>query len=317
MPGRWSDEREWDEPARRPEQRDDKRGYGGREARSFDDTPRGPGEGRDRVFGERETGAQYNERGARTGGGPGYSGGAAYSGGPGYSGGRPAWQDRDYQGVSPAMRQGEYELERQRRSRLTGHDETGGRYYGDDGHAAPYREEYGRGPRGYHTGYRGYDEAGREDEPTRGEEFFRRAGQRVASWFGTARDEVRRDLFEGQHRGRGPKGYQRPDERLLDEAHQRLTDDPWVDASEISVSVSGAEVTLSGTVDSREAKHRAERCVEDIAGVKHVQNNLRVEGGGFFTRAGRGFGDSASEAQMRGDAPTDGDAATRSTTRRT
>jgi hypothetical protein len=34
-------------------------------------------------------------------------------------------------------------------------------------------------------------------------------------------------------------------------------------------------VTLSGTVESREAKHRAERIVEDISGVAHVQNNLR------------------------------------------
>ena len=39
-----------------------------------------------------------------------------------------------------------------------------------------------------------------------------------------------------------------------------------------------AEVTLTGTVDSREAKRRAEDCAEAISGVKNVQNNLRVQG---------------------------------------
>jgi osmotically-inducible protein OsmY len=371
MPGRWSDERNWEGQGWRSRSRDDDRedrGYA--EARSFDEDDEGSryeGAGRDRVFGERDTGAQYNERDPRitrggSYGGGRYGGGAYGSGGGNYGSGRsgggrenygrrPAWQDRDYQGVSPAMQQGEYELERNRRSRFGSQDYTrGGRYYGDDAHQPVYREEYGQGgrfygrePRGYDAGYqdyedrqgretgrmasggtggydyeRGYGDGGREDRGRSGsEDFFRRAGERVASWFGGARDEVRRDVSGRGHRGRGPKGYQRPDERISDEAHQRLTDDPWVDASEISVSVSGAEVTLSGTVDSREAKHRAERCVEDISGVKHVQNNLRIEGGSFFTSPGRGFGDSVEQAQMRGEAPTDGDAATRTTTRRT
>ncbi len=40
--------------------------------------------------------------------------------------------------------------------------------------------------------------------------------------------------------------------------------------------MSGGEVTLNGTVTSREQKRRAEDLVEDLSGVKHVQNNLRV-----------------------------------------
>ena len=63
----------------------------------------------------------------------------------------------------------------------------------------------------------------------------------------------------------------------------------------------GGEITLSGTVDSREAKHRAERCVEDIAGVNHVQNNLRLDRGSVLTNPGRGYGDSVLEHQMRGE----------------
>jgi Flp pilus assembly secretin CpaC len=59
--------------------------------------------------------------------------------------------------------------------------------------------------------------------------------------------------------------------------NDRLSDDPHVDASEIEVAVSSCEVTLSGTVDSREAKRRAEDIAEQVSGVKHVQNNIRVQ----------------------------------------
>jgi hypothetical protein len=36
-------------------------------------------------------------------------------------------------------------------------------------------------------------------------------------------------------------------------------------------------VTLSGTVDNRDAKRRAEDIAERVSGVKHVQNNIRVQ----------------------------------------
>ena len=35
-------------------------------------------------------------------------------------------------------------------------------------------------------------------------------------------------------------------------------------------------MTLSGSVDSRYSKHRAEDIAEDVTGVNYVQNNLRV-----------------------------------------
>jgi hypothetical protein len=97
----------------------------------------------------------------------------------------------------------------------------------------------------------------------------------------------------------GPSGYKRSDERISDDAHERLTDDTWLDASNIGVSVSGGEITLSGTVESREAKHRAEHLVEDLTGVTHVQNNLRVARGNPLTTPGRGYGDSVLGAQIR------------------
>ena len=40
--------------------------------------------------------------------------------------------------------------------------------------------------------------------------------------------------------------------------------------------MSGGEVTLGGTIDSRQTRRRAEDIVENVLGVIHVQNNLRV-----------------------------------------
>ena len=83
---------------------------------------------------------------------------------------------------------------------------------------------------------------------------------------------------QGQsHRGRGPKGYQRSDERLREDICERLTDANDIDASDISVEVSGAEVTLSGSVADRRMKRAAEDLIEECSGVKQVHNALRID----------------------------------------
>ncbi|MGO4387568.1 BON domain-containing protein [Microvirga sp. 2YAF29] len=82
----------------------------------------------------------------------------------------------------------------------------------------------------------------------------------------------------GLHRGRGPKGYKRTDDRIHEDVCERLTHDRFIDASDVEVNVSKGEVTLSGTVSSRGLKRRAEDLAEMASGVTHVQNNLRVEG---------------------------------------
>ncbi|MFC3287370.1 BON domain-containing protein, partial [Paracoccus aerius] len=79
------------------------------------------------------------------------------------------------------------------------------------------------------------------------------------------------------HSGRGPRNYSRSDDRIREDVSDRLSDDRHIDASDIEVSVSGGEVTLDGTVDSRSAKRHAEDLAESCSGVKHVQNNLRVK----------------------------------------
>jgi len=151
----------------------------------------------------------------------------------------------------------------------------------------------------------------RDDGEERG--FFERAGDEVRSWFGD--DSERRDAPQGEHhRGRGPKGYRRSDERILEDVNDRLTDDPHIDASEIDVSVSNREVTLNGTVNSRFEKRHAEDLAESVSGVSHVQNNLRIQqyadagmGGSMLSGAGAaGGGGAAGNTSPSGETPPTG-----------
>jgi len=81
----------------------------------------------------------------------------------------------------------------------------------------------------------------------------------------------------GPHAGKGPKNYRRCDDRICEDVQQRLTDDPYVDASDIEVVVKEGEVTLSGTVLDRYMKRAAEDAVADLPGVRDVHNQIRVQ----------------------------------------
>src|SRR5262249_7620678 len=78
------------------------------------------------------------------------------------------------------------------------------------------------------------------------------------------------------HRGKGPKGYKRSDERIKEDVSEALKNDSDVDASNIEIDVQGGEVTLRGEVQSRREKRAAEDCAQDVAGVDDVTNQLRV-----------------------------------------
>jgi len=158
-----------------------------------------------------------------------------------------------------------------------------------------YRPSYGPGSWGHKNSRSDHDDhdysSWREFGESRG--FLARASDEVASWFGDEDASRRRDQDRREnHSGRGPSGYTRSDERIREDANDHLTHDWGVDASHITVSVSNGEVTLDGTVDSRQAKRRAEDAVEHISGVKHVQNNLRVRD----SRSSRGAGDQNSSS---------------------
>jgi osmotically-inducible protein OsmY len=101
---------------------------------------------------------------------------------------------------------------------------------------------------------------------------------------GTQDDRQRHDSSEphvhrgtGPHRGKGPVGYQRSDERIRELVSEALTDDDQIDASQIHVSVKDGEVTLSGIVEDRRTRREAEDCVASVSGVRDVQVQLRVK----------------------------------------
>ncbi len=151
-------------------------------------------------------------------------------------------------------------------------------------------------------GGRGYRNAG----PDR--DWWDRSTDEVAAWFGDQDAQRRRnmDAMDRGHRGRGPKGYMRSDERIREDVCDRLSDDSMVDASEVEVSVAKSEVTLTGTVGTREERRRAEDCAERVSGVTHVQNNLRVAGVGSATT---GAGATGTRSANRSDNPAPGRAA--------
>jgi osmotically-inducible protein OsmY len=85
-------------------------------------------------------------------------------------------------------------------------------------------------------------------------------------------------VIAGPFAGRGPRGYQRSDERIKEEVCERLSQHGQLDASDMDVSVSNGEVTLSGSVRERHDKRAAEDVAESVSGVREVHNQLRVAG---------------------------------------
>ena len=117
---------------------------------------------------------------------------------------------------------------------------------------------------------------------------FTRSSRPTGDWsVDDGRTEFRQQ--QPQQWGRGPKGYQRSDDRILEDVCDRLTYSD-VDASEIEVRVQNGEVTLSGSVNDRGDKRRAEDVAEDVSGVRDVHNNIRVH------RGDRGLGQSEKSA---------------------
>jgi hypothetical protein len=80
----------------------------------------------------------------------------------------------------------------------------------------------------------------------------------------------------GPHWGKGPKGYERSDDRTREEVCEAIAEQGLIDASDVEVAVSGGIVTLSGTVAQRHHKRALELLVEQVRGVDEVYNELRL-----------------------------------------
>jgi osmotically-inducible protein OsmY len=77
-------------------------------------------------------------------------------------------------------------------------------------------------------------------------------------------------------RKRGPKNYERSDERIREDLCERLWHDSRLDVAEVSVEVDHGTVRLEGTVPHRQMKHAIEDIAAACAGVRDVENRIRV-----------------------------------------
>lgn len=150
----------------------------------------------------------------------------------------------------------EFELARQGESRTASGYRRQGRWETDVGDFAGYG--YGSG------GYSSHDsDAGREFQP------------------GVSLGRRHSDLQQAVRRHRGPKGYQRSDERIREDICEQLVQRHDLDVSEVSVNVQAGKVTLEGIVCDRYIKHAIEDVADDCFGVKEIDNRIRVVRGDY------------------------------------
>jgi osmotically-inducible protein OsmY len=283
-------------------------------------------------YGPREYGSRY---GREAGGYPGSTPARRHEGeeyGRGYA---PRAYGRDTGRDFERSERGE-RAERVR-PRVTPHDDEGvrdydtdygrttSRFYGRSGYEYG-REDYDRDDddRDERRAYGGRAYADRGDERGGGS-WLDRAADQVRSWFGGDDDDDREHpgrreemrgpgaRGDGKFRGRGPKNYRRSDERVREEVCDRLTDNEWLDASDVEVSVVAGEAILTGTVDSRYAKRLAENIAESVAGVANVQNNLRVHSYQDVTATPPLPAPSTTAGELTAAAPTTNDVTATST----
>jgi osmotically-inducible protein OsmY len=208
------------------------------------------------------------------------------------------YSQRGYEGSSTQSNQrGMYG----ERNQNTGYGESQGREYGAySSQAQPYQgsqrqdsgyPQYNRGGgmSGQERHY-GSQEYGAAQGPQtqggypQGEYGTRSFGQRTQALheYGTSGSEVSRaptgwGSASRGYRGVGPLNYTRSDERIREDLNERLTDADDLDASGITVEVSNGVAILSGSVDERWMKHRAEDLADSCSGVRDVRNQIQVK----------------------------------------
>jgi len=239
--------------------------------------------------GQSHGGQGYGELGY---GGPGYGGGGQNYGGQSYGGQGYGGQGFGGQGYGGQSNRGvDRGFESERRGSWSGapsgygYDETMG-YQGENRSGQQRMGYQGQGSQG--QGFRGANQG------------FRGSSQ---GYRGESESHVHAGT--GPHRGKGPSGYQRSDERLREMICESLADDDQLDASHIEVAVKNGDVTLTGWVEDRRTKRDAEDCVASVSGVRDVQNQLRVQDehqAGKTLGAGHTTGGSAASTTSYGTA---------------
>jgi osmotically-inducible protein OsmY len=79
---------------------------------------------------------------------------------------------------------------------------------------------------------------------------------------------------------RGPKDYQRTDDRISEEIAERLAHAIRVDSSEVTVVVRNGRVRLQGSVPQRWMRYAIENVTATVWGVDEIENQVQVTGEG-------------------------------------
>jgi hypothetical protein len=195
--------------------------------------------------------------------------------------------------------------------------------YGDRGRQPQSAYGHERGYPGSQRSPSGFDHPSAAAREYRGGGYYGQGGfgERTREGFGQSEYGYGGEAWrEGAQRRqiRGPKGYQRSDERLKEDISERLMAmGHRIDASEVTVEVQDGKVTLEGTVPERRMKHAIEDLVDDCMGVKDIDNRVRVvhgQPGGMGgmqsaqTSIGTGYGGGGSSgSSSSGSSSTFGD----------
>ena len=220
------------------------------------------------------------------------------------------WLDYDRDYGRPDERQGRREEQREP-SRFSPDWSRDGEEprYSDDPYYSRNRErdpdEFSR--RGRFGGRQGDDPRGRDVQRSSEDEqgshyrgYYSRSATPFSYAGGTGYLYAESLMVRGPYTGRGPKGYKRSDQQIIEEACQLLERDGEIDASDIEVSAEDGVIRLRGTVHDRRAKRRAEECVESIYGARDVMNELRIEQQGGERAQGRQASQDAQAASQSG-----------------
>lgn len=110
---------------------------------------------------------------------------------------------------------------------------------------------------------------------------MRRKGQQGSnppgeSTWSAGREGPERRKPGGSNAGTSPRFNRRTDDKIREEILELLNNNADLDASEVEVHVEGGEVTLTGTVESRDARWLTEDLVTSVSGVREVYNQVKV-----------------------------------------
>lgn len=78
------------------------------------------------------------------------------------------------------------------------------------------------------------------------------------------------------HSGKGPRGYVRRDERILEDICEALIEQPDIDATKLKVSVQTGVVTIVGSVNEEYELNAIEYIVKNTSGVKKLVDRIEI-----------------------------------------